>query len=183
MQGFKITAEQLTGNRIIATFQGWQDVYYAPVNWTDVNTVTVQDTNKLANNKYVISLCEVEVYGDCAGGKSGMNCSSWCNCTESRCDWSQTCYLCNLENTLKVCRPVCANCGETGKCYQDTGQCLEGCLPKFKGDLCIEPCGYCGGTGVCDRNVPIVQVMGAATGILAIVFTAVPLDSEETFAY
>ncbi|XP_048257353.1 uncharacterized protein LOC124116616 isoform X2 [Haliotis rufescens] len=78
----------------------------------------------LNGSKYILNLCEVEIY-ECADGSFGPGCSSWCLC----------------KNTSEVCD-------------KDTGHCESGCADGHTGADCQEPTSSreCHCTSGCDVN-------------------------------
>ncbi|XP_048257365.1 multiple epidermal growth factor-like domains protein 10 isoform X2 [Haliotis rufescens] len=96
--------------------------------------VTVQ-LPTLADSKYILNLCEVEIY-ECADGSFGPGCSSWCLC----------------KNTSEVCDKDTGHC-ESGCADGHTGaDCQEPCSPGRYGQGCMETCGHCdGGDQNCNK--------------------------------
>ncbi|XP_055884970.1 uncharacterized protein LOC106063981 isoform X1 [Biomphalaria glabrata] len=130
-----------------------QNVTYADDNKHVMTLSSQSDATSLAillKGQDFISLCELEVYGDCMSGKSGLDCSSTCShCNSGRCHVSGQCLGCVTEFGITVCRPICSKCPSDTNC---NGECKSECTLGYTGPDCLQSCLNCGGAGACDKD-------------------------------
>ncbi|KAK7484715.1 hypothetical protein BaRGS_00024000 [Batillaria attramentaria] len=106
----------------------------------------------------ILTLCEVEVYGDCLDGYFGWLCDTKCRCEnpDEICDklWGMCpvsgcragwrgddCQLECLNGTYGYkCGFNCSGTCRDHVCHHVTGECTNGCAPGWEGDRCIEMC-------------------------------------------
>ncbi|XP_055884954.1 multiple epidermal growth factor-like domains protein 6 isoform X3 [Biomphalaria glabrata] len=100
-----------------------------------------------------LSMCGVEVYGDCEKKRYGLGCLKSCHDCEkikNKCDLKGSCYtLSSSLQDVRIYTRVCASCAKS-KC--EGGSCSAGCIPGSRGENCLEECGRCGGNLGCDQH-------------------------------
>ncbi|XP_059154402.1 uncharacterized protein LOC131939889 [Physella acuta] len=98
------------------------------------------------------SVCEVEVYGDCAAGQFGLDCKHSCEqCHSQLCEMTGICLSCEEKQGFTSCRKVCGKCAGNKQCDEDTAVCVDGCLHGYRGDRCNMLCDPCPNNSTCDR--------------------------------
>ncbi|XP_055884637.1 uncharacterized protein LOC106051812 [Biomphalaria glabrata] len=131
-----------------------------------VTEVNISATRK---NDLYLTLCEVEIFGDCPEGKKSLDCNETCDSTcERNCNINDgSCnYIClgftNPPNCTKTCDPhkwglncnnnCSTNCwnttcnGQTGLCeagcygFRDPPNCKISCMPDTWGPNCSNDC-------------------------------------------
>ncbi|KAL3879814.1 hypothetical protein ACJMK2_032096 [Sinanodonta woodiana] len=87
----------------------------------------------------ILTLCEVQVFGDCDEGSYG-NCTKNCDyCSGKPCDkLTGYCQECQLGYFGNTCNESCDYCYQ-GDCYHDTGKCRT-CPPGKQGNYCKYDC-------------------------------------------
>ncbi|GFS10499.1 multiple epidermal growth factor-like domains 10 [Elysia marginata] len=163
LKGFKLTVQ---GEKIGKTLFQYKDKRESPKHIYNVvppeiirsvSQVKIQvDTYR----KTILTLCEVEVFGDipCRADNFGLACEHQCNCVnKTRCfDHSggcpagcapgytgEDCYAtCPTgkygSSCLKTCNNTCA--GPDNACDHIDGTCINGCEDGYVGDMCERPC-------------------------------------------
>ncbi|XP_059173259.1 uncharacterized protein LOC131953868 [Physella acuta] len=125
-----------------------------------VTTVGKEVLKVTINATQILTLCEVEIYGEriCAPGYFGLDCDQQCRCS----DTSETCMSitggclsgclsgyygqgCQMEcspkkwgvDCLKTCSPFCRHPED---CSRTNGSCYDGCQAGYGGPTCIDEC-------------------------------------------
>ncbi|XP_055886152.1 uncharacterized protein LOC106061757 isoform X2 [Biomphalaria glabrata] len=128
----------------------------------DIRSLTIKSISITANykdkevgKKIILSLCEVQTYGDCPRGKWGLECDrncpteclDWCNVQDGTCDTRCVGYsnppYCNQVcepgrwglNCTKYCSTKC-----NGTCNRMNGLCDGGCLGFSNPPACTQKC-------------------------------------------
>ncbi|KAH9490848.1 hypothetical protein Btru_033547 [Bulinus truncatus] len=132
-----------------------QDIYY--VNYfLNVPTHAVNITAFYYFSGVYLTLCEVEIFGDCPGGKKGLECNDTCGekCPNNCNGDVNTCnYVCFGNSDPPTCQTDCPagrwglNCANncTGQCWSSncdskSGLCLTGCLGFMDPPYCTQVC-------------------------------------------
>ncbi|KAK0065110.1 cell death abnormality protein 1 [Biomphalaria pfeifferi] len=94
------------------------------------------------DTQYILTLCEVFMYGDCVPGNWGLECNNTCpvECPGSCHQGTGTCFICQGRSDPPLCNTACPdgqwgpNCTNQcsiscydGSCDRITGQCDKGC--------------------------------------------------------
>ncbi|KAK3592251.1 hypothetical protein CHS0354_027125 [Potamilus streckersoni] len=117
----------------------------------------------LQGNDRIVTLCEVQVFGDCDKGRYG-NCTQNCDyCPGKSCDkLTGFCQECQRGYFGNTCNESCDYCYQ-GDCSHDTGKCSicpkgkQGdkceydCKDFYFGMNCFSRCGNCLNGEVCDK--------------------------------
>ncbi|BFZ21382.1 hypothetical protein BsWGS_24421 [Bradybaena similaris] len=114
LQGFILTSYDPAGAevfRFIDTARAAQKVYTVTTPPTEVQTVSIRAAKDHSVDRIILTLCEVEIYGDfvCEPGLYGRDCEHKCNCADS----NETCFV-------------------------STGGCPSGCRPGYQGEDCSQ---------------------------------------------
>ncbi|KAL3879809.1 hypothetical protein ACJMK2_032091 [Sinanodonta woodiana] len=93
----------------------------------------------LQGDRRILTLCEVQVFGNCDDGSYG-NCTQKCDyCPGELCDkLTGYCQECQLGYFGNTCNESCDYCYQ-GDCSHDTGKCRT-CPPGKQGDYCEYDC-------------------------------------------
>ncbi|KAH9494734.1 hypothetical protein Btru_017742 [Bulinus truncatus] len=141
---------------------GYQKKLYEPFLVLDRDKSTISEVQISVSR--VLSLCEVEIYGECAPGTWGLNCTKCppscdlsCNVDDGRC--SRICIGhdnppdCNKEcepgKWGMNCRQTCSNC-KNQLCNTTSGDCLV-CLDGDWGQNCSNKCSDNCRSNVCHK--------------------------------
>ncbi|KAH9487934.1 hypothetical protein Btru_067345 [Bulinus truncatus] len=105
------------------------------------NATLIKKIHLLQRSTDIMTVCQVEAYGDCMHGTYGLTCSETCksNCVRQICDpMNGNCLECPLSKHGTKCHLNCPKeC--VGGCSLFSGQCKK-CQPKFMGATCQEQC-------------------------------------------
>ncbi|KAH9492067.1 hypothetical protein Btru_026734, partial [Bulinus truncatus] len=133
-----------------------QAVYDVNVNNSLAKQVVVSVKNKAHYDKITfLTICEMEVYGECPPGKWGLTCSNdcpehcarYCHIDDGSCNVScvgsndpPQCATECIKGTWGVnCEQNCSNCFNIS-CDRHTGQCDDGCLGFSDPPVCNKTC-------------------------------------------
>ncbi|XP_059172022.1 uncharacterized protein LOC131953048 [Physella acuta] len=166
LQKFKLQSYSSSGGTLF-TYQepGTIEIIYNISTATlqeGVSKVQISTTIRTLNFGPILTLCEVEIYGECPVGTWGLTCENNCskNCYETSChretgecdngcqgfeDPPECTNACSDGNYGHNCQEMCpARCQEV-KCQTDTGYCYS-CKPGYRGNRCEQNCnsGYWG---------------------------------------
>ncbi|CAG5135120.1 unnamed protein product [Candidula unifasciata] len=116
LQGFQLISYDPAGAKVfqfVDTAPTEQKVYTVTSLATEIQTVDIRAKKADRYGQTIVTLCEVEVFGDsvCEPGRFGRNCEHKCNCADS----NETCFV-------------------------STGGCPSGCPSGFQGESCSEVC-------------------------------------------
>ncbi|KAK3580427.1 hypothetical protein CHS0354_035469 [Potamilus streckersoni] len=125
----------------------------------------------------ILTLCEVQVFGECVPGYYGGNCEKPClNCKNLDCDKiTGRCKSCVAGKLGDLCQIDCDDgfygdncshsCGKClGLCDKEDGRCSTGCQDGWKGAECLQecdlyfygncstPCGHCAVRELCNKR-------------------------------
>ncbi|XP_055884523.1 platelet endothelial aggregation receptor 1-like isoform X2 [Biomphalaria glabrata] len=118
-----------------------------------ISQVNISTGNKTDN---YLTLCEVEIYGDCPEGKHDLDCNQTCDakCGHHCSTYDGSCnYICLGFSNPPECNKSCpsavwgVNCTlacntlcKNSSCNKVTGQCNNGCSAGYRGLWCNEEC-------------------------------------------